>query len=500
MTRFLVAVVMVVLSGCGAPVTCGEGTQLDGGQCVVIGPDAGPPPSVELPVTALIKPVRVMEGFAACPEITVGYADGRSGYLLLDPDYRVPVPDAVQLAKAGLTLRWVSAGGLVGTSTLTHCVGAMVGEKPGMGTVSLEVSGPDGATRVVGTVMVEVVALPASGVSLARVDLDTADLLLSPTYGPPLNAYASSMPSLALGETHGLRVSFDVTDLSLANVVLLPVPSNLTLTVAEPSTVALMPPGLAKGVGAGVTTISASYSVAGRSLGNAQTSVWVSGSTQTIALSFGPPVADDGLLLPEENRYANTVLVGQCFHFTAVAVTSGLEPGGASAKAFQREVTAQATWSALGSGLTQTAGQPARFCATSEGEAAVRVCEGGVCANLGIVVRTPMSPFATLTATVPAQIGVAPMAGLQRVCVDFHVTAQFVSGPREVAQSVALRFAPSFRSGPSPFYVEYDAVTGTPRFEQGKLCLLVEPYMPGSSLRVFWGNSQAEVSTLVKFQ
>src|ERR1700712_4333782 len=96
------AATLLLTAACGTPTRCGPGTRLEGDLCVVVDagtevvPDSGNPvqdagstdAGVGDPGVSAAR-VHVMQGFAACPTITLGYPDGRSLQVVLDPTYQL---------------------------------------------------------------------------------------------------------------------------------------------------------------------------------------------------------------------------------------------------------------------------------------------------------------------------------------------------------------------------------------------------------------------------
>ncbi|MBP9202448.1 MAG: hypothetical protein KBG28_00600 [Kofleriaceae bacterium] len=486
------------LVACGPDdeVTCGDGTVLRDGQCVVATPDAGAP-AAELPVSAILQPtmLRVLEGFAACPALTLAYADGTVRRVSLDPAYTLP--DVSTITELGLAVSWESADGLVSTGTSHGCAYAAVGVRAGTTLVSIRITAASGESRVVGQAQAEVVTLPASvrvsGV-VVRSDLLAEGVMSDAYWNPAATTFASGQPVLGPGQVASVQPTFVLDDPSLAGVSALPIEENLQVEVSNPS-VAAYAGGALTALTPGQVSVTGSYRVGARELGAASSAVVVSGSTQLIGLHFGLPRDDAGKVLPEAMRTAQQLPAGQCANFEAYASTRHPVPAGID-DLFLRDVTTTATFEALGAGLVNE-GAPHRFCARASGDAAVRVCLDGTCATWGVVVRD-LASFPTVTINLPSQVRLRAVAGTQVVCVPFQATAAFAGeASRDVSVSPALHFRQPFGAGEESLQVALDTRTGQAQRQGNDLCVplrweqnVATPWVLG----VGYGQGQAQAT------
>lgn len=478
-----------------AVVRCGPGTTLVLDQCLALpddagsmlgghdggttlesrdagaSPDAG---AVELPTTAIIDPIDVVEGFATCPTVTVGFASGQSVRLILDPTYVVPVARTLRIDHAGFSLVWTSAGGDVRADDLPTCRGAVVGVKSGRSMVSLSVDDGRGTRRMVGTAMVNVHALPpTAAIDSARVR------------GPSTFPAIGEVGGLAVGEERPLEVSFTVPVSGPGQV--LAVPGAFQLTSSDPATLTVNGMNV-RGVRAGNASVLISYVAQGRVLAPLRQTITVIGSQPPADVVFGLPLADDGRVLPEEARLLDRLSIGTCF---STRVWGFQQQGQATAL---RNLDAQATVTVLGSGLTQTEPGGLRFCATSLGDGAIRACTPGRCWLFGYVV-TEARASPSIVLTMPRLLKTGAF-GRQTVCLDLRVTAVFSDAERrDVTSSAALRFREPFSTpGASRLTVLLDEATGLPQQQQGRTCFEAEvnPGLPDHGVRVFYAGGQAE--------
>lgn len=476
----ILLVVMVALAGCGAVEgkCCVEATDAgtnDAG--VSTSHDAG---AVELPVTALIQPLTVVEGLTACPSITVSYADGRTASLILDASYTVPVARSVRIDRAGFQISWESPGGHVQTSTNTNCAGAVLGLTPGTESIRLKVTDPAGRSSLIGTALVTVVGLPAGPVASGSL------ALRGPSTFPSV-----SEAQLSVGERRQLATSFELQwpPGLPATAGTTPALEFVDLSSSDAATVAIGPGHVISALRPGSATLRAAYRVGSRVVAEAQRIVEVVAPGAPSSIVFGLPLNDDGVLLPDDSRFLQRLDVGACFTTSLWA----LELVGS--KASLRRIDAEASVTVTGTGLEQR-GAPLRFCATAPGDGAIVACAGGRCDAFGFVVatRTP-----TVQLTLPTELRVGAF-GVQTICLDLGVTADFGQGPTDVSSSPALRFAEPFvRPSGNPLRVVIDGATGTPLRRAGKTCFTAEVGPEPAGLRVFYGGGQSEAAITLRF-
>lgn len=482
-------IVVVALLGCEAPVRCGPGTVLVAGQCGVEPVDGGVSDAgesshdagvVELPVTALIDPLTIIEGLTGCPAVTVSYADGRTASLILDPNYTVPVARTLRIDHAGFSLSWESPGAHVQTSTSSTCVGAVLGLTPGTESIRLKVTDPSGRSRVIGTALVTVVGLPSGPVGSGSLSFR------GPSTFPSVNE-----AQLSVGETRRLEASFELPwPAGLpAGAGASPALEFVELSSSDTASLAVGPGLVVSALRPGTATLRASYRVGSRVVAEAQRLVEVVPPAAPSSIVFGLPLNDDGVLLPDSSRFLERLEVGTCFTTSVWGVDV------VGSKASLRRLDSTATVSITGTGLEQRGG-PLRFCATSAGDGALVACTEGRCDTFGFVVAA-RSPGVQLT--LPAELRVGAF-GVQTVCLALSVTADFGEGPRDVTTSAALRFAdPFLRPSANPLRVVIDGATGRPLRRDGKTCFTGEVNASPAGVRVFYGGGQSEAAITLRY-
>lgn len=488
------ALFLVLVAACAEPTRCGPGTSLVDGLCTISQLDAGADGgstldggSAELPISATVDAVTVLEGFAACPAITVAWRDGRSAKLLLDPDYAVPVRNAVHLASAGFSVAWQSVDGKTGNAMLPSCQGAITGLAPGRSTAALRVTNAAGASAVIGNVAVEVVS--ASGITVRPQYL----ALRGPDTFPSLGRTESA---LAVGEERSVVVSFDFTlpPGTPAGVVAFPIPDALTVTSSDESILAVRSARV-RGVRAGVATVTAGYRLMGSTTNQTSQAFTVTDEQTPSRIVFGLPLDDGGFFLPDANRTLEQLEVGQCF---TTSIWGAIETTSSVAL---RSLDQVATVSLVGNGLSAPGGL--RFCAVAEGEGAVRACHAGRCGVLATVVVPAQTRAPTVVATVTPDDVRTGAFGQQRLCLAVRVMATWgAATPVDVSSSPAVRFAAPFNGGPvTPLHARLDAASGLAEREQDKTCFDVEviPNQPDSGFRVFFAGGQSEVRLKLRF-
>lgn len=454
----------------------------------------------ELPVNVLFEPdtLRVLEGFATCPSLTMVYGDGTIRRVSLDPSY--PLPDVDTIDEVGLVLSWESEDGLVATGDTAGCRYAAVGVRPGNALVGLRVTASDGASAVVGRVQTEVVALPDSVVVTrvsARPDGFADGMLQDAVVDPGQGSYVMGQAILGVSQVATVQVDFVLDAPSLAGVSALPVTNQIEVEVSDTRVVAHSG-GKLEALAPGRVTLSAGYRVGARELGRTSSELEVSGALGVVELRFGLPRTDDGKVLPDTMRSAAQLPLGQCVNFAVYAATPHESADGPDALFF-RDVTSITTLDALGSGLV-VEGAPHRFCAQSNGDAAVRACLEGTCTSWGVVVRDLLS-FPTLTLTLAPEVRLRAVPDTQVLCVPFQATATFPGeAARDVSTSPALHFRQPQGANGQGLAVALDTTTGLPQHEAGKLCL---PLRWEHNLATEWwlgvgyGQTQSQASIMV---
>jgi hypothetical protein len=480
-------VMAVAVTGCGAP-TCGPGTQLEDGQCVAgakepedAGAVHGDGGASSLPITAIIRPMTVMQGFAVCPTITMGFADGRSSELVLDPTYGLPALDRVQIDRAGFSVSWSSPDGRTSSAKLPRCQGAVVGQTPGTSMVSLVVS--DGRqSRTIGTAPITIV--PFGGGTTRGVMIESPERTLNITE-----------QGLGAGEARQLLANFElVFPPNVAPTIgTLAVPSALTFESSAPDVVSVSPTGEALAMRAGSSVLTSYYSVAGQRLAATGSTIMVSDSQIATSIIFTLPRSDDGFLLPDVNRRLDFLARDQCVSTSAWALLRG--PGGQFLRRLD-QTTALSAVDVLERRGTQ------RFCASALGHGAIRGCGFGLCRIYPTLVTDETRP-PTLQATIAPTEFATGAFGRQRVCADLRVTATWASGAAvDVSDSFALLFGSSFQNpSATPMTALLDDSTGLVQRQQGKVCFEVEIQSgrPDAAFRVFYAGGQAELKAKVHF-
>lgn len=482
----VVGLLVALSAGCSPPVTCGAGTRLVGAQCVAGEEpvDAGQPTDagVDLPITAIIKPIAVLQGFAACPNVTVAFRDGRSASLILDPSYDIPVANTLRIDRAGFSLEWSSADGRAGTASLPGCKGAVTGLTPGMSTVSLVVKDGQGRSQTIGTAPVEVLPFSSGSVRGTR--------LVSPSTFP-----STSESMLGTGERRPIRVELELAfpPSAPSETGALPLPSSLVIESSNPSVVTVDAAGEVLGGVAGTATLTARYQVAGQALPQGTSTITVSANQALGSIIFGLPRADSGMLLPDASRTLDVLREGECFTTAVYGVVQE------SSGSFLRTLDQVATITTAGS--LQASGSM-RFCPSSVGEGRVVACHLGTCGVFATVVTNVVSAPSLQATLTPNEFALGGF-GLKRVCADLRVTATWgTESPQDVSTSAALRFARPFRTFvANPLSVTMDPATGLPLRQQGKVCFDVDVVagQPDTAIRIFYAGAQTELTAKVHF-
>lgn len=507
MNRLLLVAGVFSVVSC-AEVECGAGTRLEGRSCVAAvdggagGSSGGTATSggagggtataggsgggtssdagvAVLPTTALIDPITVVEGFAACPSVQLGFPDGTNARVILDPGYRVPVGRTLRIAESGLTLSFESTDGSAEGVVVPSCAAAVAGKRAGVGTVRLRVSNAGGQSAELGSAAITVLALPATG-SLA---INT----VVPTTFPTASEYGG----LAVGEVRALQVTPVIQVPSMPAQIGV-IPTAVTITSSDPSRLVVEGDRTIRGVAPGDVTLTATWSGGGRTFTSAPFPLKVIDPVATpLQIVFDLPTGDDGLYFPESVRNLDRLSVGQCFRAAPFALHGST---GVAVLARRADLSVQLVGSALAS-----AGA-GRYCAMTAGDAALRACAGGRCDVLGVVVKDSTSP-PVLSATVTPAMLHTGRPGPQTICLDLSVKAAWAGAAEvDVSTSPALRFAAPFRISPfDALTVQLDPSTGLPQRMQGKPCFSVDVTgAPTKGFRVFYGGGAVEVPVTIE--
>ncbi len=438
-----------------------------------------------LPTSAAIQPIKVVESFAACPTISLTWADGRTALLALDD--RPLLPGTTSPRREGFALRW-SANGAVTTERLTGCEAALVGLRPGVFQATLELVRSTESV-VVGQVSVEVVSAAVADVRPTGLRLDEPFRVEGFPVQPPALS-PSPLPVVAVGAAAPWKLTFDAAPGTSASVI--PASTSVAFQLTAPGLITFDPTGTARGLSEGTTTAQAT--LIGRTVPRSHSSnVWAALPRQTHQLAFGLGRRDDGTALGRGvDATMNVLALGDCATLEATALVSSILPGTTEEHTFWTDVGTRATYSVTGTGL-RAEGPTNRFCGIAVGEAAVVACHQGVCGSLGVLVGDHGN--ASLSASGPAsvQLGGGARPG---ACVPFTLTARMPDGTtRDVRRSPALRM--EVVNGP-PAFVALDPATGLPRWSGTELCLEADPHPAPRQLRFTWGNAQATVTITLR--